>query len=123
MLLNLTNHPFDKWEEKQKTEALRIYSTVADLPFPVVNPEWGEEEISALVKEYIEQCLGLLHGSTDKYKAVHVMGEFTFTYAVVKGLSKSGVACIASTSERLVTEEQPGRKTIIFRFVRFRRFQ
>ncbi|MCK6614902.1 MAG: hypothetical protein L6Q47_11740 [Ignavibacteriaceae bacterium] len=122
MLINLTNHPFDKWDEKQKNEALRVYGTVADLPFPAVNPEWGEEEITHLSNDYIQQCMTLLHGCTDTHKAVHVMGEYTFTHAVVAGLMTAGVACVASTSERIVREEEPGKKTIIFRFVRFRKY-
>lgn len=123
MLINLTNHPFDKWDEKQKNEALRVYGTVADLPFPAVNPEWGEEEITHLSNDYIQQCMTLLHGCTDTYKAVHVMGEFTFTHAVVSGLMAAGVVCVASTSERLVTGEGNGKKIVTFRFVRFRRFR
>lgn len=122
MLINLTNHPFDSWEEKQKTEALRVYGTVADLPFPAVNPEWGEEEIAHLSNEYVQQCMTLLHGSMDTHKAVHIMGEFTFTHAVVSGLITGGISCVASTSERIVQEEEPGKKTIIFRFVRFRKY-
>ncbi|GMU87667.1 MAG: hypothetical protein AMXMBFR48_29080 [Ignavibacteriales bacterium] len=122
MLINLTNHPFDKWEGKQKTEALRIYNTVADLPFPSVNPAWDEHELKAQAGAYIQQCLTILHGCTDNHKAVHIMGEFTFTYAVISGLLKAGVECIASTSERLVTEEGNGKKTVTFRFVRFRKY-
>lgn len=122
MLINLTNHPFEKWEEKQKKEALKLYRVVADLPFPSVNPEWGEHDVSEKSREYIQQCLRLLHGTSDPRNAVHIMGEFTFTYAVVRGLLAAGVECVASTSERLVKEEGDGKKTVVFRFVRFRNY-
>lgn len=122
MLINLTNHPFEKWEEKQKKEALQLYGVVADLPFPQIDPVWDEKTLTEKSNQYIKQCSELLHGSSDFNNAVHIMGEFTFTFAVVTGLIEKGIECIASTSERMVKEEGEGKKTIIFRFARFRKY-
>ena len=44
----------------------------------------------------------------------------TLTYALVNLLKAAGYRCVASTTVREVYEEQPGKKTVIFQFVRFR---
>jgi len=50
------------------------------------------------------------------------MGEMTFTCALVQTLQKEGISSLASASERAVIAEGDGKKTIIFDFVRFRKY-
>lgn len=40
-----------------------------------------------------------------------------------QGLSPHPPPCLASTTQRLVTEPEPNKKNVEFRFVRFRRYQ
>jgi len=48
------------------------------------------------------------------------MGKFTFTYQFFKEMEKRSIPCVASTTERIVTENPDGSKTTLFKFVQFR---
>ncbi len=47
MLINLSNHPLSSWSEQQ-LQAATSYGKCIDLPFPDINPLWGEQEIEQL---------------------------------------------------------------------------
>jgi predicted secreted protein len=51
---------------------------------------------------------------------VHLMGEMTFTVALVKMLQKSNIRVVCSTTKRIVLEEKEGVKTAKFQFIQFR---
>ena len=126
MLINLSNHPSDKWDIKQ-TSASLTFKHVEDIPFPNVSPEYDEESIAALADEYLEKCLLLFqdyHEVTgdDSEDVVHIQGEFTFTYRMVRLLNEHGIRCIASTTNRVVKENKDGSRTYQFEFVRFREY-
>ena len=119
MLINLSNHPSAKWSIEQ-TEAAKQYGEIIDLPFPQVDPYGDEAYIATLADEYCQKVLELAEG---RPAFVHLMGEMTFTHAMAIRLRAVGVECLASTTERLVVEEELDRKTALFRFVRFRRYE
>jgi len=119
MLINLSNHPSTKWSEAQ-TEAARQFGEVIDLPFPQVDPFGDEAYIAELADTYCSKVLTL---AEDNPVSVHLMGEMTFTHALALRLKAVGVGCLASTTERVVVEEAPDRKTAFFRFVRFRNYE
>lgn len=116
-LINLTNHPYSEWGDTQK-EAARIYGECVDMPFPIVDPEAGTEEIEALADEYLGKILEL-----DGEITVHIMGELTLCYALISRLQQHGVECIASATARDVTILPDGSKQVRFHFSRFRRYK
>lgn len=116
MLLNLSNHPSASWPEEQLTAAIEKYNSVEDLAFPQINPEWDSDQIEQLAEEYEIKVRKL------NPTAVHLMGEMTFTYKLVNRLKAIGIPCIASTTERIATEDGNGNKTSVFQFVRFRMY-
>jgi hypothetical protein len=59
----------------------------------------------------------------DKTFAVHLMGEMTFTFAMLKRFQNMNITCVASTTERKVVELDDGEKIAQFKFVRFRRYE
>ena len=119
MLINLSNHPSVHWSEEQK-KASKIFGGLLDIPFPQVDAKADEIYISKLADEYFQKILVI---SKEEDIVVHLMGELTFTFALLKRLQKFGIRCIASTSKRLVQEESPGRKSeVIFQFERFREY-
>jgi hypothetical protein len=122
MLLNLSNHPSTHWPDEQKNAALQKYGKIHDLAFPQIPPEADENDIEALADEFSNKCLQLLQQTTDIQNAVHLMGEMTFSFALVARLQKNGITCIASTTNRLVKIENEHEKTVIFQFVRFRNY-
>lgn len=115
MLLNLSNHPADNWPEKQKQAAQEMFGAIRDLPFPHIPPEWDIGEVEKLVEKYLEKIYELGQIGT-----VHIQGEFTFTFALVRKLQESHIRCIVSTTRRIVEAEKDGTKVSRFEFVRFR---
>lgn len=114
MLLNLSNHPSETWTEKQKNTAEQKFSAIMDMGFPKIDPSWNTKVIEELALDYMELI------TENKPEAVHIMGEFTFTFALVALLQKEGIRCIASTTERIVEEKEGGIRETSFRFVQFR---
>jgi hypothetical protein len=135
MLLNLSNHPSANWSHEQMQAAIRNYGPVEDLSFPQVNPHAAKAEIEKLAKQYFN----LIKEKSDTEKlhraqtddgvfsggsavTVHLMGELTFCFALLKLLQNENIPCVASTTDRQVLEEKDGRKTARFKFVQFREY-
>lgn len=117
MFINLTNHPSESWSEEQ-LNAARQYGEVVDMSFPIIEPTFTKEDIMFLVRERTEVILGIKDGDT----VVHVMGEMTFTYNLVKALKEKGITCLASTTERNTIMTPDGKKISEFKFVQFREY-
>ncbi len=115
MLLNFSNHPTKEWTANQKNIAIDEYSTIQDLAFPPINPHIETHELDILVEQYLIQIREI------NPSAIHIMGEHTFTFKMVKELQKIGFPCIASTTERNASQDG-NKKTIYFDFVRFRSY-
>jgi len=122
MLINLSNHPSSKWQEKQTEDAIRLFDKIVDISFPKILPEADNSYIKDLTLRLSEQCENILFTSKSDSNAVHVMGEFTLSFAIVSILAKNGIRCVASTTERIV-EEINDKRTIIFNFKQFRDYQ
>ena len=118
LFLNLSNHPHHTWNEQQ-LEAARALGELQDMSFPTIAPEATEEEIAALAEEYVQKILADAEG---KQVTVHLMGELTFCFALVRRLEEVGITCVASCSRRDVEELPDGRKQSAFHFTRFRRY-
>lgn len=117
MLLNLSNHPSAFWPQKQIQEAEKHYSSIQDLPFPHIDPQGDEAQIQELALSYLDRILAL------QPKAVHLMGELTFTLALVQLLQSHGISCLASTTHRTTEDMPDGTKISRFEFVRFRHYR
>lgn len=115
MLLNLSNHPSQKWTTAQRSTADYYYQRVLDMVFPDIDPEWTTQQVSAFAMYKCSEIVAL------KPDAVHIMGEMTFTYALVNLLKAAGIKCIASTTKRNV-EEVDGKQISTFQFVQFREY-
>lgn len=121
MLINLSNHPSDNWPQEQKKKAIELYQKIVDIPFPEVDPNGEEKYIENLSSEYLNKILEIKN-STSETVVVHLMGELTFSFALLVKLKANGVRCVASTTQRVVMDEGNGRVTKLFRFVRFREY-
>ena len=98
------------------------YGSVVDLAFPAVPTDADNDLILDLSDKYFNACMDLLGKSTDANNAVHVMGEMTFSFAMVNRLIKAKIVCVASTTERNVSELEEA-KISKFKFVRFREYK
>lgn len=119
MLINLSNHPSAKWSAKQ-LQAAHQFGDIVDLPFPDVNPEADEQSVIALANSYASKVETL---ASEDEVTVHVMGEMNFIYSFVKRMRERGIACVASTTKRIVKELPNGQKESVFQFVKFRRYE
>lgn len=118
-LINFSNHPSCNWSEKQKKEALK-YGEIIDIPFPEVDAKGDENYIDNLS----DYCLNKIHSICDKgVVTIHLMGELTLTFSLLKRLQEMGISCIASTSKRIVKEYPNGKKEVTFQFERFREYK
>lgn len=118
MLINLSNHPYSLWGERQK-KAAAIFGTTVDLPFPSVTPDADEEEIRLLADIYMERVLDM--GKTKDF-TVHIMGEQTLCFTLISRLQQLGIPCIASCAARDVIMQPDGHKLVNFNFIRFRKY-
>ena len=119
MFINLSNHPSQSWEERQIKAASR-YGEIVDWPFPPIPAEKGEEYIRELTTSYVKKIVERYQPRQDVF---HIMGEMCFSFSLIKKLQERGFTCLASTSERIVTETIPGYKEVYFKFIRFRKYE
>lgn len=121
MLLNFTNHPSSIWSDKQKKTATLLFGEIVDMPFPQIDESADESYISKLADLYLQKILLI---AENKNVTVHLMGEQTFAYSLIKRLKNKGIDCVASTSKRIVNTDSSGqKKEIIFQFERFRYYE
>lgn len=116
MFINFSNHPLVTWSEEQ-LNAARQYGELEEIPFPNINSELTATAVQALATAYVVNILE--HYPADNL-TVHIMGEMTFCYQMVRQLKEADVCCVASTSERVVEEMDGNRKLSRFSFVQFR---
>jgi len=123
MLLNLSNHPYSKWSEKQKETARLQYGSVIDLSFPMVDPNGSTSDVKELALSFFNKITAILDECANEpyINALHIQGEFTFVYHLVALLKSSGVRCVASTSYRDI-KQVGNKKMITFNFVQFREY-
>ena len=120
MLINLTNHPSTQWDTPQLAAAQQQFGIVVDLPFPDIDPTGDETYIAELADHYLNQTLTLANGHP---AVVHLMGEMTFTIALLKRLQSHHIPCVASTTRRTVLILPDGEKKTKFQFVKFRNYE
>lgn len=118
--INLSNHPSANWDEEQLTAARQL-GEVIDVPFPDVHPEMTPKDINKQADAIVCQVHQMVKGDTVG-TTIHVMGEMTMTYALVKAFKDVGYRCVASTTERKATNNPDGSKTSMFCFCAFREY-
>ena len=117
--INISNHPSDKWDEKQRIAALE-YGSIVDIPFPEIDTNDSTEKLTQLADEY----LGKIKAIASPYSSVvHLMGEQTFCFSLLTRLQKAGYRCVASTTKRIVQEIGNNERCVVFGFEKFREYE
>ena len=114
IFINFTNHPSEKWGDKQLSAA-KEYGDVVDIPFPEVSPAATKEEIYDLALKCVNKIVEL------RPAAVLCQGEFTLCYSVITGLKEKGIKVMAACSRRMVQDTENGKITV-FVFEGFREY-
>ena len=117
--INYSNHPSSAWL-KDQLAAAKVYGEIVDLNFPNINPNFTSAMINCLADEAVNAIT-----SYGEDIIVHIMGEMTFTYAVVSRLKALGIKCVASTTKHdpgktIITPD--GKKISEFYFIQFREY-
>lgn len=127
MLINFSNHPSDKWPDEQRQAAIDRFGSIDDMAFPHIDPLASETAVADLTQKYAAAIVKKLNNPPAPFvkgelNAVHIMGEMTFTCALVRLLHQRGITCVASTTERIAQELPDGSKKVTFQFCRFREY-
>jgi hypothetical protein len=119
MFINISNHPASKWGDKQINHAYSIgrCEEIVDIPFPNVDPTYTRNIVEDIADSLIKKL------PLDKMPIIHIMGEMTLTYNVIKRIKEidSCILIVASTTERNVVERD-GKKIVEFNFIQFRAY-
>jgi CRISPR-associated protein, TM1812 family len=118
LFINLSNHPSSTWQSAQ-LEAAKQYGEIIDIDFPAVDALCMPESVDQLANQY---ALDIINRGAPTCITAHVMGEMTLTFRIVELLKAQGIRCVASTTERIVTDLPDGRKETQFAFVQFREY-
>ncbi len=110
--MNISNHPSNKWSEKQLNAAKALASDgIIDLRVPNINPNY--DSIDAIVDDIV--------GSVpDSVSTVLIAGPADFTFKVISALKAKGVLVVTACSERNTIDLPDGSKKVSFDFVQFR---
>lgn len=122
MFINFTNHRLPDWSREQIETAEKEWGTLAELPFPEVDPRGSKDYISQLATEYVQRMEAMLAQSAEARHAVHVMGEMTLCFEVVTRLKAKGIHSVVATTRRTILHQKDGIKTNKFEFVQFRSY-
>ena len=118
LFVNLSNHPSSTWQPAQ-LEAAKQYGEIIDIDFPAVDALCMPERVDQLANQY---ALDIINRGAPTCLTAHVMGEMTLTFRIVELLKAQGIRCVASTTERIVTDLPDNRKETQFAFVQFREY-
>ena len=118
LFINLSNHPSSTWQPAQ-LEAAKQYGEIIDIDFPAVDALCMPERVDQLANQY---ALDIINKGAPTCLTAHVMGEMTLTFRIVELLKAQGIRCVASTTERIVTDLPDNRKETQFTFVQFREY-
>lgn len=115
VFINFSNHPSDKWGEKQRNLSLE-YGEIVDIKFPEVDENGDEDYVIELADECVKKIVAY------QPAAVLCQGEFTLAYAVIKRLREHNITVLAGCTQRIV-EETGTEKKSVFVFSRYRKYE
>ncbi len=113
MLINFSNTPHSEWDSQMLDAAIKEYTEIIDIEFPKIEPEWTKMEIMKTGRQYYFKIKNKIGRQTDG-KAIYIMGERTFAFAMTTLFRQSYIKCIYPTFT-----EKEGIKND---FVRFREY-
>lgn len=119
LFINLSNHPSSSWTAEQ-LDAAEEFGELIDMPFPQVAPDATADDIKTLAEAKVAAIMKQAETHT---VTVHVMGEMSLIYRIVRMLSERDIRCVCSTSYRVVKDQGDGRRLVEFHFHSFRDYE
>ena len=118
MLINISNNHSSSWQTNQLEMAINKYESIVDFDFPSIDPTFSEDEINEIAEDYYIKIIPYF-SNADRFNAVHIMAEPTFTFCLVSKLLKKGIEVIASTTKG---EIKNIKEEVEIEFVKFRKY-
>ena len=123
MFLNLSNHPLEKWAPSQLMAAREMGAgVIASMKFPNVPPTATTEEVAEMARLLTAE-IAFEHPQAGEFgtsRVAMVQGEFSLTWEMTRRLIALGWTVVVACSDRAVTDNADGTKTVNFEFVQFR---
>lgn len=119
IFINYTNHPISVWSNEQISAAKKYAEKLVDIPFIVIDPDKDKDDIEKIADSELKKILKVAEGHD---ATVHLMGEQTLSFSLIKKLQGLGVRCVASTTKREVKDLGDNKREVTFRFVKFREY-
>lgn len=119
IFINYTNHPISEWSDEQRSAAKKYAEELVDIPFIGIDPDKDEADIEKIADSELRKILMKAEGHE---ATVHLMGEQTLSFSLIKKLQGLGVRCVASTTKREVKDLGDNKREVAFRFVKFREY-
>jgi len=116
ILLNFSNKHTSTWSNSQLKLAKKQFGELVNLDFPIIEPTMSKEDVQMIATTSIEQIFIL------NPKAVHILGEGSFTVVIVQLLMSFGIPCVESTFEKNLGISKTGEKEVKYTFSQFREY-
>jgi len=118
MLINLSNHPYEKWSSSQRKQALSLFGKIQNVGFPNIDPHWSYEEVKIQAQELFNEISNDKEGGQFQ---ILLAGEQSFLIAFYQLCKEKNIPVFTSTSNRIIKELEDGSKNVIFEFKQFRK--
>lgn len=117
-LVNISNHPSEKWSEQQKAN----WDEIIDIPFPQIPPEATLDKVINMARSMFDSIFNKIDNPRDY--AFHVTGEFSFVFNFVSLLKEHNLRAVIACTQREVQEKtmEDGttQKVSVFKFIQWR---
>lgn len=128
MLINLSNHPIEKWSQVQINAAIALFGELKDYQdadnktFPNIPPEWNSTQVAIKAQEVFMDIINQnLQIAKEDNLSILIAGELSFIIYFNTICQSNSVPLYVATSERNTIENADGTKTVHFIFNQFRR--
>lgn len=113
ILVNLSNHPSERWSDQQKFG----FDQIVDIPFPEIQIDSNFDMVADSIYDRIRS-----NGCNPSNSTIMVQGQHPATFSIVACLINAGWTVLSAFTERIVTDNEDGSKTSVFRFGGYQRY-
>jgi len=113
ILVNLSNHPSERWSDQQKFG----FDQIVDIPFPEIQIDSNFDMVADSIYDRIRS-----NGCNPSNSTIMVQGQHPATFSIVACLINSGWTVLAAHTPRVVTDNPDGSKTSVFKFNGYQKY-
>jgi len=115
-LVNLSNHPSEKWNDQQKAG----WGGIIDIPFPEIMIDSNFDRIADSMYDKVKNMKVIDLNPSNC--TIMIQGQHPATFSMVACFMNAGFTVLSAFTERIVTDHEDGSKTSVFRFGGYQRY-